>query len=527
MRWLPAQEVKTRLTAGGEIAFLDVREHGQYGEGHPFFAAPLPYSRLEIDAPRLLPRKTAPIILLADGDGVAEKATRRLAALGYTDIAAVEGGVPGWAAVGYALFKGVNVPSKAFGEMVEHARHTPAIDATGLKAMQDRGEDFVLLDGRTVAEYRKMNIPGGIACPNAELGHRLPLLVPDETTPVVINCAGRTRSIMGAQSLIDLGFPNPVLALENGTQGWQLAGYELERGAGRLYPGDLRAAELAASCERANTFIGTHRIPRVDVATLRQWQADEIRSLYVLDVRTAEEFARGHYPGARHAPGGQLVQATDQWVAVRGARIVLCDDTGLRAAITAHWLRQMGHDASVLGYDVTRPAADQPMEEIGVVEEVLPKVDAVALYGMLADGAVALLDLNGSMAYRHQHIDGAQWAIRPRLERFDIASDQPVVLTAAERALAEYAATDIREMGCGSIHYLAGNEADWRAAGLKIIASPDNPPDKDCVDYLFFVHDRHAGNLEACRQYLAWETGLLDQMDEQEKSVFRVSRSEP
>jgi len=527
MKRLSPQEIKPRLTAGGEISFLDIREHGQYGEGHPFFAVPLPYSRLEIEAPRLLPRKNVSIVLIDNGDGVAEKAARRLAALGYTDLAAVDGGAPGWAAAGYTLFKGVNVPSKAFGEMVEHARHTPSITAAELQAMRDRGDDFVLLDGRTVAEYRKMNIPGGVACPNAELSHRLPLLVPDERTPIVINCAGRTRSIMGAQSLIDLGFRNPVFALENGTQGWQLAGFELERGADRLYPGEFGPADLATSRERANAFIGTHRIPRVDAATLRQWQADENRSLYLLDVRTAEEFARGHYPGARHAPGGQLVQATDQWVAVRGARIVLCDDTGLRAAITAHWLRQMGHDASMLGYDVTRPAADQPIEEIGVVEEVLPKVDAVALYGMLADGAVTLLDLNGSMAFRRQHIEGACWATRPRLKQFDIASDQPVVLTAAERAVAEYTATDLREMGCRSIHCLAGNEADWRAAGLKMTTTPNNPPDEDCIDYLFFVHDRHAGNLEACRQYLAWETGLLDQMDDQERGVFRVSRSEP
>jgi rhodanese-related sulfurtransferase len=339
MEWLSPVEVKRLLTGGGEISFLDVREHGQYGEGHPFFAVPLPYSRLEVDALRLLPCKTVPVVLLDNGDGVAERAARRLASLGYQNLAAVDGGAPGWGAAGYTLFKGVNVPSKAFGEMVEHARHTPSVTAAELKAMQDRGENFVLLDGRTVAEYKKMNIPGGIACPNAELGHRLQWLVPDDETPIVINCAGRTRSIMGAQSLIDLGFRNPVRALENGTQGWLLAGFELEHGADRLYPGELEEAALAKSRERAATFMAARDIPVVDMPTLRQWQDDADRSLYLLDVRTAMEFARGHFPGAVHAPGGQLVQATDQWVAVRGARIVLMDDTGLRAAITAHWLR--------------------------------------------------------------------------------------------------------------------------------------------------------------------------------------------
>ena len=523
MNRLSPHDVKPRLTGGGEIAFLDVREHGQYGEGHPFFAVPLPYSRLEIDAPRLLPCKAVPVILLDDGDGVAEKAAVRLAALGYGDVMIVEGGAPGWAAAGYTLFKGVNVPSKAFGEMVEHARHTPGIDAAALKAMQDRGEDFVLLDGRTVAEYRKMNIPGGIACPNAELGHRLPLLVPDETTPIVINCAGRTRSIMGAQSLIDLGFRNPVLALENGTQGWQLAGFELERGAARLYPESLGMAELAASRERAAEFIARHGIPVIDDATLRQWRGDADRSLYLLDVRTAGEFERGHYPQAVHAPGGQLVQATDQWGAVRNARLVLMDDTNLRAAICAHWLRQMGHDAVVLGEDFSEMVGGGETEDPPSLSDISPESLATAL----ASGSAVLLDLNGGMAYRANHIEGASWAIRPRLDRLDPPVGKPIVLTAPDRRLADAAAIDLLEAGHREISFLAGAEADWLAAGLRLTATSNDPPDADCIDYLFFVHDRHAGNLEACRQYLAWETGLIAQMDAQEKGVFRVSRSEP
>jgi len=518
MKRLSPQQVKPRLTSGGEIAFLDIREHGQYGEGHPFFAVPMPYSRLEIDAPRLLPRRTVPIVLLDDGDGVAEKAARRLAALGYTDIAAVEGGAPGWAAAGYTLFKGVNVPSKAFGEIVEHAHATPHVTAKELQAMRDRGEDFVLLDGRTVAEFGKMNIPGGIACPNAELGHRLPLLAPDETTPIVINCAGRTRSIMGAQSLIELGFRNPVYALENGTQGWQLAGYELERGADRLYPSELGKDDLARSRTRADTFIASHGIPVIDAAVLREWQADETRSLYLLDVRTGGELAKGRCPGAIHAPGGQLVQATDRWVAVRGARIVLTDDTGLRAAICAHWLRRMGHDAVVLGEDASGMDGARQQQAPSSLPEVSPR----ELAGALAQGSVTLLDLNPAMTYRAGHIDSAQWAIRPRFDRLNLAAGVRIVLTAADRRAADLAAIDLAEAGHRDIAYLTGAEDDWRAAGLSIAATRDNPADADCIDYLFFVHDRHAGNLEACRQYLAWETGLLDQMDEQEKSVFRA-----
>src|SRR5690606_18398188 len=111
-RSIDAATLKRWLHDGGEIAPLDVREHGQYGESHLFYAIPLPYSRLELDAPRLVPRPGARTVVMDDGDGVAERAARALAALGYTDVHVLQGGVPAWRAAGLGLFAGVNVPSK-------------------------------------------------------------------------------------------------------------------------------------------------------------------------------------------------------------------------------------------------------------------------------------------------------------------------------------------------------------------------------------------------------------------------------
>lgn len=48
-------------------------------------------------------------------------------------------------------------------------------------------------------------------------------------------------------------------------------------------------------------------------------------------------------------------------------------------------------------------------------------------------------------------------------------------------------------------------------------------PDARCIDFLFFVHDRHDGNKEAARRYLAWETNLIGQLDEQELATFRFA----
>jgi rhodanese-related sulfurtransferase len=235
---IPARTVKTMLSDGEEIALLDVRETGRYADGHPFFAVPLAYSRFEIDLERLVPRRGVRLVLMDDGDGVAERAAKRAEGLGYSNVAILEGGAPAWKAAGYTLFDGVNLPSKTFGELVELERHTPRISADELVAMQKRGDNLVIVDGRTFAEYRRFNIPGGISCPNGELALRIDAIAPDPKTRIVVNCAGRTRSIIGAQTLIDLGVPNEVVA--RGRQ--EVSAAVTKRGKARRAPRACRRA---------------------------------------------------------------------------------------------------------------------------------------------------------------------------------------------------------------------------------------------------------------------------------------------
>lgn len=518
MQYLAPSQAKGLLSAEEEIAFIDVREHGQYGEGHPFFVVNLPYSRLELDAARLIPLKTVRIMLLDDKDGVAEKSARRLTALGYDHVCILEGGAPAWKAAGYTLFKGVNLPSKAFGELVEHAMGTPAISAEELQAKRSDGSKVILLDGRSPNEFRKMNIPGAISCPNAELAHRLPLLAGDQDVTVVVNCAGRTRSIIGAQSLRNIQPGNTVYALKNGTQGWCLAGFELERGSEPQQLPELDKSALGVSRDRAAELSSQFGIAQIDQETLSSWQTDHSRTLYLFDVRTAAEFAKGHVAGASHAPGGQLVQATDQWVAVRGARIVLSDDTGLRAASTALWLRGMGHDVFVLGHDASTCAPTAEPSSAAIPAD-LPAVSPEALNDRLANGAV-LLDLSPGIAYREAHIEAAIWAIRPRLDSLTIPADTDIILACRNPGIAELAAIDLRERGLKRLARLDGTPSEWQDAGLTIIASLDQPSEEDCIDFLFFVHSRHDGDLDASRRYLEWEVNLLKQVDEQELSTL-------
>ncbi|MGH6630128.1 MAG: rhodanese-like domain-containing protein, partial [Burkholderiales bacterium] len=261
MKTVTPKQLKAMLHDGAEIALLDVREAGQFGESHLLFATPLPYSRLELGVGALVPRKSVRVVVCDDGVvGVAERAAERLRALGYTDVSVLAGGTKSWDAAGYALFAGVNVPSKTFGELVEHACHTPRVTVQELARMQAAGEDFVILDGRPFSEYQKMNIPGGICCPNAELPYRVSSIVTNPRTRIVVNCAGRTRSIIGAQTLINFGIPNPVVALENGTQGWLLADFKLERGSARRYPDHFDEKRLPELQKRARALAGRFNV---------------------------------------------------------------------------------------------------------------------------------------------------------------------------------------------------------------------------------------------------------------------------
>ncbi len=223
-------ELKRRIAARGELAILDLREEGAHSKSHLFYAAPLPLSRLELMVLDLVPRKAAPVMLVDDASSLAERGAEKLGALGYTDVTILEGGTAAWEAAGYVLFSGVHVPSKAFGEFVEQQYGTPHISAEALNGKMTAGENLVVLDSRPIDEFQNMCIPGGIDAPGAELAYRVHDLAPSGETEVVVNCAGRTRSIIGAQSLINAGIANSVVALENGTMGWHLSGYELERG---------------------------------------------------------------------------------------------------------------------------------------------------------------------------------------------------------------------------------------------------------------------------------------------------------
>jgi rhodanese-related sulfurtransferase len=375
---LSPSKIRSMLLLREEIALLDLRHEAAYATGHPLFAANMAASRIMLEAEVRLPRKDVPIVVYDAGEGLVAEAADRFAALGYTDIRQLEGDLEAWRQAGFEIFIDVNSYAKAFGELVEARRHTPSLSAEEVAALIASDADVRVLDVRRPDEYATMNIPGSVSIPGAELVLRAGHVAPDPETTIVVNCAGRTRSIIGTQSLINAGVANKVVALRNGTIGWTLANQTLEHGADRH--GGIGLSEGTKEKSREVAYrAGVRHLRPHEAAAL---EADTTRTLYRFDVRPVEDYAAGHIPGFRHYPGGQLVQEIDMAAPVRGARVLLADILGVRANMTASWLAQMGWEVYVLdgGYDRAL--------EIGS-PQVLPRPDPQHRYRRPYEGTEA------------------------------------------------------------------------------------------------------------------------------------------
>ena len=525
-------DVLDALRQRREIALLDVREEDPYAQCHPLYGVNLPLSRLEADAYTRIPRRDTRVVVYDDGEGLAETAARRLRALGYTQVSLLQGGLQGWFEGGGELFQDVNTPSKAFGEWVESIRHTPSLSAPEVKALIDAGTDMVVLDARRLDEYQTMNIPTGVSVPGAELVLRARAMAPNPQTRIVVNCAGRTRSIIGTQSLVNAGIPNPVAALRNGTIGWTLAGQSLETGADRRFKGvspeQLRQAQTDARAVAHRAGVG-----RIDKQQLGQWLAQADRTTYVCDVRTPDEYQAGHWPGSLSTQGGQLVQETDHTAAVRGARLVLIDPLGVRADMSASWLAQMGWEVAVLD-----GVTDADLTETGPERRQRPPsacatLEAAGLVTLLQQGDTWVIDLGTAAQFIQGHIPGALGLLRSTLAA-DVraaleargARPQRCVLTCADGVASPHAADDVRQAlsACGvqvEVLALSGGNAAWLSAG--------QPLEGGSTGLLAQRIDRYrrpyegTSNAHAAMQaYLDWEFGLVEQLRRDGTHHFQV-----
>jgi rhodanese-related sulfurtransferase len=519
--------VRRALLAKTEIALLDVRQESRFATGHPLFAASFPLGHLEAQAADRLPRRAVPIVVYGEGADDALAAARRLRELGYTDVSLLAGGLAGWTADGGELFEDVNAPSKAFGELVAETAGTPSLAADEVAALlrlrrpaagADGGPTatpVVVVDARRFDEYATMSIPTATSVPGAELALRVRALAPDPATTVVVNCAGRTRSIIGTQSLINAGLPNRIVALRNGTIGWTLAGLELDHGQTRRAP--EVAQETARQAEAAAWALADRaRVRRIaGVGPLEPAEplepADGQRTVYRFDVRAREEYDRGHRPGFRSAPGGQLVQETDWYAPVRGALIVLDDDGGGRAAMTASWLAQMGWDVAIAEAGLAAPTGPErpPAPDA-------PLASPAAAADWLRAGQAAVVDVDTSRRFLAGHVPGAAWALRADLPRPGLLDrlgrPDRLIVTSSDGYLAAWAAADLSAGPAPTrVLALAGGTDGWARSGRALESGQGemlSPP----LDVYRRPYEGTGIDPAVMQAYLDWEYGLVGQL---------------
>jgi rhodanese-related sulfurtransferase len=509
--------------AKAEVALVDVREEAPFAEDHPLFAANIPLSKLELEVLSRIPRKDTAITVYDNGEGLAPLAVQRLHGLGYSDVKLLEGGLQGWREAGGELFIDVNVPSKAFGELVEHHRHTPSLAAEEVLALIESKADVVVLDARRFDEYQTMSIPTGVSVPGAELVLRARELAPDPKTRIIVNCAGRTRSIIGTQSLVNAGLPNPINALRNGTIGWLLAGQTLDYGQARRF-GEVSEDTRQRASADSRLVANKAGVQRASHADLQRWQGEAARTTYLFDVRTPEEFAKGHLPAARSTPGGQLVQETDHYASVRGARIVLVDDDGVRANMSASWLAQLGWEVFVVD-GLQAPDFSEtgdwnaPIPTPPQVEEISAKT----LADWRSHGGVAVLDFTTSANYVKQHIPGAWWTLRAQLKDAlnTIPKAERYVLTCGSSRLARLAVAEVEALTGKPVFLLKDGTPSWIKAGFEVesgeshLASPR-------IDRYRRPYEGTDAPREAMQAYLDWEFGLVEQLGRDGTHGFNV-----
>jgi len=527
-----AVTLKAFESDGKELAILDPREEGTYGQGHLLHAVNIPLSKLELTADALVPRRSTRIVLADGGEGTAERAAVRLKELGYTRLAVLEGGYPAWKQAGYEVFSGMSVPGKAFGEWIALHYDTPEITAEDLHRRIAAGEDVLILDSRPANEYADMNIPGSINVPGSELVYRFSELGLKPETLVVVNCAGRTRSIIGAQSLINAGVKNKVMALNGGTMAWQTSGFELEHGSKRHAP-EPSGQHLQQALETARRVADRYGVKTIDARTLAKFKAEKDRTVYVIDLRTPEEYRAGHRPDSSYGWGVQLVQGMDKYAATRHGRVVLVDNYLVRALMTASWLVQADWPETYVLADpfagVELTTGDYKPTTLGLDKGTPPAVDAAKLSEILKTNGATVVDMADSSSYVKGHIPGAWFVIRSRLDEGmrKMPSAAAFVVTGNNDALAAFSAQDLARLTGKPVSVLAGGNAAWRKAGLPLQSGMEKAATR--VDDIFVqpflwgqLDPASAEFRQAANDYLTWELQLPEQLNRAKETDFKL-----
>jgi rhodanese-related sulfurtransferase len=516
-RSVTVDDLVAALSAEHPPLLLDVRDMSESERGRIPGAAILPRRRIEFRIGTLVRDRATPLVVSDGGEEVAPDlrdpraalAAATFTALGYRDVAVLDGGLAAWRQAGLPVVSGTQVSSKAFGRRIGDLERVPTIAVDTLRRWQREGRRVALCDVRSAAEHTEGCVPGAVSVPGFEVVlHALDMAA--ESDVIVMCSSGRTRSLIVARTLIDLGL-GEVVVLDGGVLAWRLAGLELESGSRRRRVMPSKPARQFAELGSAR-LAKHHGVDRIEAAELATLLFSTDGNFTVFDLRNLGRHVVAHVPRSLSVSSDQLIVRHEELIVARDAPVVLVDDDTVRALLTGVWLRRLGQQrvlelaGGLAAWTRSgRPAATVDEMPLGWREANAAApglgVDDVS-HWLAAYSPARVLHVDTGASYRSGHLPGATWLPRGWLETRigSVASslEQALLLTCKDGAQAAFAAATLRRLGHVHVAWLQGGTRTWAGAGRALESSPLSPQD----DELLPPVPRDA---QAMRDYLEWE----------------------
>lgn len=502
-----------------QISLLDVREAGEIHDGHIPGAVALPRRMLEIRIGQLIPSLETLIVVCDEGGTRAALAANTLEDLGYKNVNVLSKGIPAWILAGGSVVKGKNVPSKAFAEHLFEDEQVPQITPESLNEWKTKSKPHILLDIRSPEEHNIGFVPGAKNIPGVEIGNFVGDLE-SPGVPVVVHCAGRTRSILACATLRNLGMKE-VYALKNGTMGWALAGLSLSTPDAAAANEAPTLSSKQAGADRSRQLAQQSGVGYLNADSLKtllfEREAGKT-NLYVFDVRQENRFKESHLKGSLSLPGGQAVLFADEHIAVGGGTIVLVDDDQTQANITAYWLRRIGYPHvyvlegglsswQAIGGEFSSGRGRAKPSSFHAAQAKSKLISPLVLHDALSKkNTIIIIDFNTSKRFSAGHIAGSQRISRGWLEikisDLNLQGNDFIVAACRDGLQSTYAAATLKDLGFSDVHVLDGGLQNWKKAGFPLAIDKTGGNANDVVQ------NPYERTKEDMINYLNWEQKL-------------------
>ena len=446
-------------------------------------------------------------------DPRAALAAATLAALGYRDVAALDGGLAAWRRAGLPVVSGAQVSSKAFGRRVGDLERVPSVDVDTLRALAARGP----AGGAVRRAQRRPSTPRAASrarcrCPaSRSVSHALDMAA--ESDVIVLCSSARTRSLIVARTLIDLGLAD-VVALDGGTLAWRLAGL---RAGARLAP----APRAAVAAPRASSPNWARRGWPSTSASSASRRPSSPALLYAtsgnfsaFDLRNLGHHVVAHVPRSVSVASDVLIVrhertdrgcATRRWCWSTTTTCARCSPASGCAGWACRSVHKLAGGFAAWTHS-GRPAstvAEMPLgwREASAVTPGLGVDDVSRWLAAYAPGARA------ARGHRRARTGAATCPARAGCRAAGWRRASPRVAPSLDEAAAadlhrrragRFAAATLRRRGHVHVAWLQGGTRLWAAAGRVLETSPLPPQD----DELLPPARRDA---QAMRDYLEWE----------------------